>query len=68
MTKAGFHNDRERDYQFSLQGWMILRIPAGLILKDLPSAMERVERFIAAQDKRDRASKRQNSAPSPFAA
>lgn len=52
LSLRGFTNDRERDYVFGLRGWVILRIPAGLVIKDLPAAMERVQTFVAAHDER----------------
>jgi hypothetical protein len=52
LSLAGFTKDRERDYLFTVTGWVILRIPAGLVIKDLAAAMERVATFIAARDSR----------------
>ncbi|AJY53222.1 hypothetical protein [Halomonas sp. KO116] len=45
-TKEAFNRDREKDYLLSLQGWVVLRIPAGLIHKDVRAASERVVRFL----------------------
>lgn len=45
-SKASFNRDREKDYLLSLQGWVILRIPAGLICKDCRAATDRVVNFL----------------------
>ena len=52
LSLTGFTNDRERDYQFVIHGWVSLRIPAGLVIKDLAEALQRVETFIAVQESR----------------
>lgn len=44
--KESFNRDREKDYLLSLEGWVILRIPAGLISKDCRAATERVVSFL----------------------
>ncbi len=51
--KAAFLRDREKDYHLTIQGWRVLRIPAGLVIKDMPAAMERIRRFVLVLD-RDR--------------
>ena len=50
MYKAAFHRDRERDFEFTVHGWRILRIPAGLILTDPHAVLERVQRFVDMLD------------------
>lgn len=44
--KESFNRDREKDYLLSLEGWVVLRIPAGLISKDCRAATERVVTFL----------------------
>lgn len=45
-----FRRDRERDYEFTVAGYRILRIPAGLIAKHPEEVLERVNRFVEMLD------------------
>jgi len=46
QRKKDFLRDREKDYLMMLEGWLVLRIQAGLIYKDPGEALNRVKRFI----------------------
>ncbi len=52
--KASFLRDREKDYLLTMAGWQVLRIQAGLIDKQPGEALERVRRFIAYWEPRQR--------------
>lgn len=44
--KASFLRDRDKDYLLSLQGWLVVRVQAGLIVSDPHEAISRVRSFL----------------------
>lgn len=53
--KESFLRDRDKDYLLSVQGWVVVRVQAGLISTDPQDAMARVRRFLQAWIPRQRA-------------
>lgn len=52
--KESFLRDRDKDYLLSLQGWVIVRVQAGLVSSDPGEALERVRRFMTVWGPRQR--------------
>lgn len=52
--KESFLRDRDKDYLLTLQGWVSIRVQAGLIVSDPEEAMNRVRRFLAVWVPRQR--------------
>lgn len=52
--KESFLRDRDKDYLLTLQGWVIVRIQAGLITANPDEAMARVRQFLAVWMPRQR--------------
>lgn len=43
--KESFLRDRDKDYLLSLQGWLVVRVQAGLVSTEPAQALERVRQF-----------------------
>lgn len=43
--KESFLRDRDKDFHLSINGWMVLRVQAGLILSSPEEALNRVKKF-----------------------
>lgn len=42
INRDGFYRDREKDFLLEANFWRVVRIPAGMILKDIATVLERV--------------------------
>lgn len=42
LSRDGFYRDREKDDLLGLHDWTVIRVPAGLISKDMPVVVERI--------------------------
>jgi len=60
ISRDGFYRDREKDFLLEANFWRVVRIPAGMILKDLAGVLDRVTvvaRQLEGQYLRDRLDK-----------
>jgi very-short-patch-repair endonuclease len=45
-SRAAFHADRERDYELTLSGYLVLRLPHEFVVQDPALACERIREFV----------------------
>ena len=45
-TRAAFNADRQRDYELTLSGYLVLRLPHDLVVQDPELARERIREFV----------------------
>lgn len=46
ISREGFYRDREKDFLLEANAWRIVRIPAGMISKDLGGVLDRITQVI----------------------
>lgn len=45
-SRSAFHSDRERDYELTLSGYLVLRLPHDFVVQDPALACERIREFV----------------------